>query len=979
VVFRSLLRLTSVDPSTSSTAGGLVITYTGAGFSLTASDNVLTINGTRAHVIHSEYDTLVAVTPRYAPGLSTGTVTVDVDIAVPSPQVPPYYFGQTEPTPHSYDSSSSGGLGMQSNGVYVLPNASTAAHASAITYSAAVTPLVTSVSLTSGREGDTLVVLGQGLAGTNVTEVLIGAQLCQVTVASATSITCTVGPTPAGEHAVYVTVHGAGTAAGSFNFTSVASVSSLSTSSGSYGGGSELTITGYGFGGGAVGAGRRRRTADGAWGGWILYDFDSVELEQQHGTKVELCGKPCEVNSSTYTDVVCSTPAINTPESIAAFNANEAETLVADAYVTDVSVTPADVALAFDGDFATSFTQASWVGIDLGASTLALVTRARFFPAHQQSSLFVGAYFESSVDGVTWVRLTEGNDIVPPHQGWNWATFEGQGQTPARFVRMVSLSPGMYLAGLEFEGVIASPSSACALTVHTTAPLSHPSLGLMTTDHVVVATATGPDFTYVVGSTPVVTSVSPRHGTSLGGTLVTISGSNLPTDVNDIEVAFAGVACTPVSASITGDSIECLTGRRGPIVRHNSVPITLTILDTRVGRGLAVANATVRFRYLDAWSAVNTWLNNEPPVTGDTVVIPTDQTILLDQDASLFLLLVQGALVFDRRDINLDASYIFVQGGLLEVGTEADPFLNQTTITLHGHRRNSIEIPMIGAKVLAVGDRGGFTTMGEGSSVEVPASQRGVLDVHGRPRIRVWTKCAVGTFAAGTTRVVTAEPTDYEPGEIVVITSPSQQLTVSARIDDYTFDVVQPLAVTHISEWFNHSGFELDMRCEVGLVSRNVVIQGAGLPRADGTPTLADGEESSASQLYGVHTGAFHGGEYRMENAEFRHCGQAGVLGRYCTHYHRNGDNPPPRSYVRSNSFHDSFQRAVTVHSTHHALVQNNFAFRVMGHTYFVEDGDERWVKFTPCMRTNSGSTLTFHPCTRSLTLRACMRVRERV
>ena len=113
--------------------------------------------------------------------------------------------------------------------------------------------------------------------------------------------------------------------------------------------------------------------------------------------------------------------------------------------------------------------------------------------------------------------------------------------------------------------------------------------------------------------------------------------------------------------SATGDTLECVTGRRGPILRHNSVPITLTVHDTGIGRGIAVVNETVRFRYLDAWSAVNTWLNDEPPLPGDSVVIPIDQTILLDTDASLFLLLVQGALVFDRRDINLDASYIFVQ------------------------------------------------------------------------------------------------------------------------------------------------------------------------------------------------------------------------------------------------------------------------------------------------------------------------------
>ena len=82
------------------------------------------------------------------------------------------------------------------------------------------------------------------------------------------------------------------------------------------------------------------------------------------------------------------------------------------------------------------------------------------------------------------------------------------------------------------------------------------------------------------------------------------------------------------------------------------------------------------------------------------------------------------------------------------------------------------------------------------------------------------------------------------------------------------------------------------------------------------------------------------GGHFRVENAEVRRCGQARILGRYCLHYHKTGYNPPPNSYLKSNSIHHSFQRATTIHGTQHALVTNNVAYRVMGHNYFVEDGE---------------------------------------
>ena len=78
----------------------------------------------------------------------------------------------------------------------------------------------------------------------------------------------------------------------------------------------------------------------------------------------------------------------------------------------------------------------------------------------------------------------------------------------------------------------------------------------------------------------------------------------------------------------------------------------------------------------------------------------------------------------------------------------------------------------------------------------------------------------------------------------------------------------------------------------------------------------------------------------RVENAEYRFCGQSFFVGRYCLHWHLHGT--ADSSYVRFNSIHDSFQRAVTVHGTESATVMGNFAYKVYGHTIFVEDGVER-------------------------------------
>ena len=131
------------------------------------------------------------------------------------------------------------------------------------------------------------------------------------------------------------------------------------------------------------------------------------------------------------------------------------------------------------------------------------------------------------------------------------------------------------------------------------------------------------------------------------------------------------------------------------------------------------------FRYLDRWSALTTWKYNEPPIVGDSVVVPLGQAVLVDvSPPQLFLVLVQGDLVFLdglATPLTFDASYILVQGGRFEVGSEAVPFASRLTITLHGDRYTSIEVPDVGAKGLTVTNAGEMTNamqMGGGGAGE---------------------------------------------------------------------------------------------------------------------------------------------------------------------------------------------------------------------------------------------------------------------
>jgi len=73
--------------------------------------------------------------------------------------------------------------------------------------------------------------------------------------------------------------------------------------------------------------------------------------------------------------------------------------------------------------------------------------------------------------------------------------------------------------------------------------------------------------------------------------------------------------------------------------------------------------------------------------------------------------------------------------------------------------------------------------------------------------------------------------------------------------------------------------------------------------------------------------------------SEFTHCGQPRIIGRYCIHFHMNGD--VTESYAIGNAVHHSMARVITLHGVHFLTVKDNVGYSVSGHNYFIEDGIE--------------------------------------
>ena len=325
----------------------------------------------------------------------------------------------------------------------------------------------------------------------------------------------------------------------------------------------------------------------------------------------------------------------------------------------------------------------------------------------------------------------------------------------------------------------------------------------------------------------------------------------------------------------------------------------------------------------NAWSDPKTW-GGEVPKDGDYVEIEAGKTVTLDtHTARLKGLAVLGTLrTVDGADVDVSITSDFVAvEGVLEIGTEDDPFDGTAEIVLTG--TDGTETPYsgrIGNKALGV--------IGEGR-----------LDLHGASREQTaWTQIE-GDLAPGDSSLATTEFVTWQPGDKLVI-APSrfdpleaEEVTVTAS-NGRRVEFTPALEHPHIGRVQDYEGKTVDMRAEVGLLNRNIVVRG------DGTGETFRDEDTGFTAGFGAHAIFRDEASVRIEGVEFTNSGQSGKAGRYAAHWHLAGDHEG--DYLRDSSFHHSFQRAAVLHQTNFVTVEDNVAYHVGNHAYIpAEDGNE--------------------------------------
>lgn len=323
-----------------------------------------------------------------------------------------------------------------------------------------------------------------------------------------------------------------------------------------------------------------------------------------------------------------------------------------------------------------------------------------------------------------------------------------------------------------------------------------------------------------------------------------------------------------------------------------------------------------------AWSNPTTWANGAIPADNAVVNIPAGKRIVLDKNVALKNLTINGVLEFADSDVQLNTDWIMIEnGGELRVGSELKPYTKKATITLTATDQSE-NIMGMGTKCLCV-------MMG------------GKLELHGEQRVS-WTK--LGSSAAkGADSITLSEDIDWRKGERIVVASSALDSAQAeergiASVQGRTVTLDVPLQHAHygVVESLDAGRVNLDERAEVGLLSRNIVVQGD----ADSTATRFGGHIMAMGSDSGViEMSSAYRSSARVSGVELRRMGQLNRLGRYPFHWHFNGSSQG--DYLKNSAIHDSIQRGVVIHNTSDVLVQNNVVWKSPGHAFVIEAGGE--------------------------------------
>jgi hypothetical protein len=264
------------------------------------------------------------------------------------------------------------------------------------------------------------------------------------------------------------------------------------------------------------------------------------------------------------------------------------------------------------------------------------------------------------------------------------------------------------------------------------------------------------------------------------------------------------------------------------------------------------------------WSDPTNWPEGRLPEEGEEVHVEPGWDMIYDLDypSPVYKLIrINGWVTFsDEFDTHLNAKHIFIRAGQLHIGSEEIPYTNTARITLHGEKNfehivydNAIEA---GNKLIA---------------------NVGTIKMFGKHRTNHLTRLLA--IAEKDATSITLEPfLDLVAGDRLAIAPTSYEPTASSEVFVATYDAATgATTLTNPISHYHWGAAEstalqfnmVDVRAEVMLLSRNIIIAGQDVETWGGQIVTSDTMEADLT---------FRTGQTILDHVEFYNCSQIDTM-----------------------------------------------------------------------------------------------------
>jgi len=362
-------------------------------------------------------------------------------------------------------------------------------------------------------------------------------------------------------------------------------------------------------------------------------------------------------------------------------------------------------------------------------------------------------------------------------------------------------------------------------------------------------------------------------------------------------------------------------------------------------------------------------------------IIDSELVVKMDQSLNVGALIIRGSLEWNKASTNTN-------------GTAQTLYLCAGYVAVEGNGSFLMDIQQIRQSAwIYIKDNGAqhpdLRVRGFGGVARENSDDNPTIDIQGRKLIRTWSLLSSPLLQGENTMKLMHNPTlmGWNEGDRIAIaptevrsTGSGQEFRISAISKSGIITLSDPAQYNFDAEFYSpsQSGREPVLKsAEVVNLDRSIVITGddfAQVPCENDLPEAVPGEQTSVlgcrcasfrkTCTVGLHTAQVRGGVMRIQNTRVEKCGQRGVEGKYCLHFHKLQECED--CLFENNAIENSHQRGIIVHGTHLSTVESNILYNVRGSGVYIEDGNEmyNYIKYNINICPFPLNDNTLHGCT---------------